>query len=71
MLKLHATNVMGRLHVSIHCYAHGDHLGHLLWSRSGESGPEDPAHELIMIGDAAVQAVRDWQQGLWEFSDDC
>ncbi len=71
MLKVHCTNVMGLLHVSVHCLAHGDVIGHSVWSKSLRVGSECPEDELRGLAEGLQQAVRSWEQGEFDFSDDC
>jgi hypothetical protein len=71
MLRVVSKNVMGRLHVSIYCQAHGLEFPHVLWSKSVHVGPEDASTELRAIADGAASALRAWEQGEFDFSDDC
>jgi hypothetical protein len=62
---------MGRLHVSIYCMAHGLDFPHVVWSKSAHVGPEDAATELHAIAEGAKAAVREWEQGDFDFTDEC
>ncbi len=71
MLRVFCTNVMGRLHVSVNCYGHGDLMGHTVWSRSVTVGSEDAESELRALSDGVALCLGSWERGEWDFTDDC
>lgn len=70
MLQVIVKSIMGRTYVSVFCNAHGE-FPHCVWSRQRVTGPEDAASELALLADAGLQALRDWERGLFDFTDDC
>jgi hypothetical protein len=71
MLRMTAKNICGRLYVSVYCQAHGLDYPHVVWSRSRHVGAEDAATELTAMSDAAAECLSAWEQGQFEFTDDC
>jgi hypothetical protein len=71
MLRVFCTNVMGRVHVSVNCYAHGAAIGHAVWSKSVDAGAESPEDELRALSAGLTAALRSWEQGEFDFTDDC
>jgi hypothetical protein len=71
MLRVIVQNVMGRETVSLYCTAHGYDYPHCVWSKVRHVGPEDAVSELHALAGALEQAVRSWDRGEWDFSDDC
>jgi hypothetical protein len=62
---------MGRVYVSVLCMAHGDAYPHCVWSRSRQVGAEDAQNELQALADAVSACLSAWDQGEFEFTDDC
>ncbi len=71
MLRVFCTNVVGRLHISVNCYAHGDLAGHTVWSQSVGVGSEGPEDELRGLAYGLQRCLRQWEQGGFNFTDDC
>jgi hypothetical protein len=71
MLRVVIGNVMGRQSVSLLCMAHSHAYPHCVWSKVRHVGPEDAASELGSLADAMDQALRSWERGEWDFTDDC
>ncbi len=71
VIRLFCTNVMGRAHVSLNCYGHGTAYGHTLWSASVAAGSECPEDELTALAVGSDRALRAWERGEWDFTDDC
>jgi hypothetical protein len=71
MLRVTTTNVMGRLRVSVYCTAHSPGIPHLLWSASVTVGAERPEDELRSLVDGLSRCLRAWEQGEFDFTDDC
>ncbi len=71
MLRVIIMNTMGRETVSVLCSAHGYDFPHVVWSKVRHVGPEDAASELAALADATHAAWRSWEQGDWDFTDDC
>lgn len=71
MLRVFVTNVMGRTHVSLNCYAHGSLGGHTLWSRSIATGAEGAEDELRALSEGAYLIYQSWKRGDWDFNVEC
>jgi hypothetical protein len=71
MLRVTSKNVCGRMYVSIYCQAHGLDYPHVVWSQSYLVGSESPSVELHALVDALAECLRAWQQGEFDFTDDC
>ncbi len=71
MLRVVVTNTMGRETVNVLCTAHGHEYPHCVWAKVRQVGPEDAATELRALADAMQACLRSWEQGEWDFTDDC
>jgi hypothetical protein len=71
MLRIIYTDVLGRAFLSLHCTNHGDVRGHVLYSSQVTTGLLSPAQQMRLMSRFLGRALRAWDEGEWEFTDEC